>query len=232
MNAHNKKELQALAAELLASRKPAKEEKPTPAQVNAAVHNQIVAYARIEESVNKAEGKRYPAFREMLSTALPLMADASQWSAIAVDMHMCMKARNLNSVGVQLVGVINNARKIAYGSPATNDKAAEPAQGCEIVTEAMGAATSIKVLKSALAALKVNKHASQGVSKAGAGAVASPAKPAKEASAPSIPASRAAAIQAAIKMLKGVTEFLKAGTDADLLIEIDDVCAQLLKRVA
>jgi hypothetical protein len=62
--------------------------------------------------------------------------------------------------------------------------------------------------------------------------VASPAKPAKEASAPSIPASRAAAIQAAIKMLKGVTEFLKAGTDADLLIEIDDVCAQLLKRVA
>jgi hypothetical protein len=230
MNAHNKKELQALAAELLASRKPAKEEKPAPAQVNAAVHNQIVAYARIEESVNKAEGKRYPAFREMLSTALPLMADASQWSAIAVDMHMCMKARNLNSVGVQLVGVINNARKIAYGSPATNDKAAEPAQGCEIVTEAMGAATSIKVLKSALAALKVNKHASQGVSKAGA--VASPAKPAKEASAPSIPASRAAAIQAAIKMLKGVTEFLKAGTDADLLIEIDDVCAQLLKRVA
>jgi hypothetical protein len=230
MNAHNKKELQALAAELLASRKPAKEEKPTPAQVNAAVHNQIVAYARIEESVNKAEGKRYPAFREMLSTALPLMADAGQWSAIAVDMHMCMKARNLNSVGVQLVGVINNARKIAYGSPATNDKAAEPAQGCEIVTEAMGAATSIKVLKSALAALKVNKHASQGVSKAGA--VASPAKPAKEASAPSIPASRAAAIQAAIKMLKGVTEFLKAGTDADLLIEIDDVCAQLLKRVA
>ena len=38
---------------------------------------QLCTIGRMEEAANKADGKRYPAFKEMLRLALPLMADAA-----------------------------------------------------------------------------------------------------------------------------------------------------------
>lgn len=238
--AANKAELRDLllqAAQTKAQPAAHKEEKPAPQQVNHEVHNAIVLIGRAEEAASKADGKRYPAFKEMLRLAMPLMADAGQWAAITIDLHQALKARNLPAVGVQLVGVVNNARHIAYGKAATRDKGAEPAQGMEVVFEALDAATSVKTLKSALAAMKTEKHASQGVAKT------APKAAQKPASAPSaapvkaedvqIPATRKEALAAACRILAFVSStFLSAGTDAELIGEVEDVIEGLKAKAA
>ena len=129
--AANKGELKDLLIQAAQSKaQVAKVEKPVPQVCNAQVHAAIVTIGRMEEASNKADGKRYPAFKEMLRLALPLMADVGQWAAIVIDLHQALKARNLPAVGVQLVGVVNNARHIAYGKAATRDKGAEVERQC------------------------------------------------------------------------------------------------------
>ena len=210
-----------------------KAEKPVPQSCNAQVHAAIVTIGRMEEAHNKADGKRYPAFKEMLRLALPLMADAGQWSAIVIDLHQALKARNLPAVGVQLVGVVNNARHIAYGKAATRDKGAEVAQGLDVVYSALDAATSIKTLKSALAAMKTEKHASQGVAKTEPKAAkVSPSAPVK-ADDVVIPSTRVEALNAACRILAFVSStFLQAGTDAELIGEIEEVLQGLKAKAA
>lgn len=232
----NSEELKNLLLEAAAKGKPAahKEEKPAPQQCNHEVHNAIVLIGRAEEAASKADGKRYPAFAAMLKLALPLMQDAGQWAAIVIDLHSALKARNLPAVGVQLVGVVNNARHIAYGKAATRDKGAEVAQGLDVVYTAIDAATSVKSLKAALAAVKTEKHARQGVAKT------APAKAAKAApSAPTkaedmqIPATRKEALNAACRILAFVSStFLAAGTDADLISEVEEVIDALKAKAA
>ena len=231
----NKAELRDLLIEAAQKKaEPVKHEKPVPQQCNNAVHAAIVAVCRAEEAATRADGKRYPAFKEMLKLALPLMADAGQWAAIVIDLHQAMKARNLPAVGVQLVGVVNNARHIAYGRTATRDKAAEPAQGIEAVFTAMDAVTSMKTLKALLAASKVEKHASQGVAK-----LEPKAKPKAATVSPvnaddvQIPSTRAEALKAACRILAFVSStFLQAGSDADLIGEVEDVIEQLKAKAA
>jgi hypothetical protein len=210
-----------------------KQEKPVAQVCNAQVHAAIVTIGKTEEAHNKADGKRYPAFKEMLRLALPLMADAGQWVAIVVDLHQALKARNLPAVGVQLVGVVNNARHIAYGKAATRDKGAETAQGLDVVYTALDAATSIKTLKSALAAMKIEKHASQGVAKTEPKAAkVSPSAPVK-ADDVQIPATRIEALNAACRILAFVSQtFLSAGTDAELIGEIEEVLEGLKAKAA
>lgn len=210
-----------------------KTEKPVPQSCNAQVHAAIVVIGRMEEAHTKADGKRYPAFKEMLRLALPLMADAGQWSAIVIDLHQALKARNLPAVGIQLVGVVNNARHIAYGKAATRDKGAEVAQGLDVVYTALDAATSIKSLKSALAAMKTEKHASQGVAKTEPKvAKVSPSAPVK-AEDVQIPSTRVEALNAACRILAFVSStFLQAGTDAELIGEIEEVLQGLKAKAA
>ncbi len=210
-----------------------KPEKPVAQVCNAQVHAAIVTIGRMEEAANKADGKRYPAFKEMLRLALPLMADAGQWAAIVIDLHTALKARNLPAVGVQLVGVVNNARHIAYGKAATRDKGAEVAQGLDVVYTALDAATSIKILKSALAAMKTEKHASQGVAKTEPKAAkAAPSAPVK-AEDVQIPATRKEALAAACRILAFVSQtFLSAGTDAELISEVEEVIQGLKAKAA
>lgn len=232
--AANKAELKDLLIQAANTKaQPAKEEKPAPQQVNPEVHNAIVLIGRAEEAASKADGKRYPAFREMLRLALPLMADAGQWSAIVIDLHTALKARNLPAVGVQLVGVVNNARHIAYGKAATRDKGAEPAQGLDVVYAALDAATSVKTLKAALAAMKTEKHASHGVAKtAPKAAKAAPSVPTK-AEEVQIPATRKEALAAACRILAFVSStFLSAGTDAELIGEVEEVIEGLKAKAA
>lgn len=208
-------------------------QKPAPRHVNPEVHNAIVLIGRAEEAASKADGKRYPAFKDMLRLALPLMADAGQWAAITIDLHTALKARNLPAVGVQLVGVVNNARHIAYGKAATRDKGAELAQGLEVVYQALDAATSVKTLKAALAAMKTEKHASQGVAKtAPKAAKAAPVAPTK-AEDVQIPSTRKEALAAACRILAFVSStFLSAGTDAELIGEVEDVIEGLKAKAA
>jgi hypothetical protein len=233
-SASNKAELKDLLMQAAQSKaQVVKQEKPVAQVCNAQVHVAIVAVGRMEEAAHKSDGKRYPAFREMLRLALPLMADAGQWAAIVVDLHQALKARNLPAVGVQLVGVVNNARHIAYGKAATRDKGAEVAQGPDVVYAALDAATSIKTLKSALAAMKTEKHASQGVAKTEPKAVkVSPSAPVK-ADDVQIPATRIEALNAACRILAFVSQtFLSAGTDAELIGEIEEVLEGLKAKAA
>lgn len=213
-----------------------KQEKPVAQVCNAQVHAAIVTIGRMEEAANKADGKRYPAFKEMLRLALPLMKDAGQWVAIVVDLHTALKARNLPAVGVQLVGVVNNARHIAYGKAKTRDMDCdEPAQGLDVVYAALDAATSIKTLKSALAAMKTEKHASQGKPRGETeqkGKKAAPVAPVK-ADDVQIPATRIEALNAACRILAFVSAtFLSAGTDAELIGEIEEVLEGLKAKAA
>ena len=210
-----------------------KAEKPVPQVCNAQVHAAIVTIGRMEEAHNKADGKRYPAFKEMLRLALPLMADAGQWAAIVIDLHQALKARNLPAVGVQLIGVVNNARHIAYGKAATRDKGAEVAQGLDVVYSALDTATSIKTLKSALAAMKTEKHASQGVAKTEPKAVKVSASAPVKADDVLIPSTRVEALNAACRILAFVSStFLQAGTDAELIGEIEEVLQGLKAKAA
>ena len=210
-----------------------KAEKPVAQHVNPEVHNAIVLIGRAEEAANKADGKRYPAFKEMLRLALPLMADSGQWAAIVIDLHTALKARNLPAVGVQLVGVVNNARHIAYGKAATRDKGVEVAQGLDVVYTALDAATSIKTLKSALAAMKTEKHASQGVAKTEPKALKASLSAPVKADDVQIPATRIEALNAACRILTFVSQtFLSAGTDAELIGEIEEVLEGLKAKAA
>lgn len=230
----NKAELKDLLMQAAQSKaQVVKAKKPVAQVCNAQVHAAIVTIGRAEEAANKADGKRYPAFKEMLRLALPLMADAGQWAAIVIDLHTALKARNLPAVGVQLVGVVNNARHIAYGKAATRDKGAEHAQGLDVVYTALDAATSIKTLKSALAAMKTEKHASQGVAKTEPKvAKVSPSAPAK-AEDVQIPATRKEALQAACRILALVSStYLSAGTDAELIGEVEEVIEGLKAKAA
>jgi hypothetical protein len=210
-----------------------KAEKPIVQTCNAQVHAAIVTIGRMEEAANKADGKRYPAFKEMLRLALPLMVDVGQWAAIVIDLHQALKARNLPAVGIQLVGVVNNARHIAYGKAATRDKGVEGAQGLDVVYTALDAATSVKTLKAALAAMKTEKHASQGVAKTEPKAAkVSPSAPVK-AEDVQIPATRIEALNAACRILAFVSQtFLSAGTDAELIGEIEEVLEGLKAKAA
>lgn len=230
----NKAELKDLLMQAAQSKaQVVKAEKPVAQVCNAQVHAAIVTIGKMEEAANKADGKRYPAFKEMLRLALPLMADSGQWAAIVIDLHKALKARNLPAVGVQLVGVVNNARHIAYGKAATRDKGVEVAQGLDVVYTALDAATSIKTLKSALAAMKTEKHASQGVAKTEPKVTkVSPSAPVT-AGEVQIPATRIEALNAACRILAFVSQtFLSAGTDADLIVEVDEVIAGLKAKAA
>jgi hypothetical protein len=131
---------------------------------------------------------------------------------------------------VQLVGVVNNARHIAYGKAATRDKGAEVAQGLDVVYSALDTASSIKTLKSALAAMKTEKHASQGVAKIEPKATkVSPVK----ADDVQIPSTRVEALNAACRILAFVSStFLQAGTDAELIGEVDEVIQALKAKAA
>jgi hypothetical protein len=233
----NKVELKELLVQAAQSKaQVVKAEKPVAQVCNAQVHAAIVTIGRTEEAANKADGKRYPAFKEMLSLALPLMADAGQWAAIVIDLHQALKARNLPAVGVQLVGVVNNARHIAYGKAKTRDMYCdEPAHGLDVVYEALDAATSVKTLKSALAAMKIEKHASQGKPRGETeqkGKKVAPVAPVK-ADDVQIPATRIEALNAACRILAFVSStFLSAGTDADLIGEVDEVIQALKAKAA
>lgn len=233
-SASNKAELKDLLMQAAQSKvQEVKAEKPVAQICNAQVHAAIVTIGRMEEAANKADGKRYPAFKEMLRLALPLMADVGQWAAIVIDLHQALKARNLPSVGVQLVGVVNNARHIAYGKAETRDKGVEIAQGLDVVYTALDAASSIKTLKSALAAMKTEKHASQGVAKTEPKVTkVSPVAPVKAEDA-QIPATRIEALNAACRILAFVSStFLSAGTDAELIGEIEEVLEGLRAKAA
>jgi hypothetical protein len=230
----NKAELKDLLMQAAQSKaQVVKAEKPVVQTCNAQVHAAIVTIGKTEEASNKADGKRYPAFKEMLRLALPLMADVGQWVAIVIDLHQALKARNLPAVGIQLVGVVNNARHIAYGKAATRDKGAEGAQGLDVVYTALDAATSVKTLKAALAAMKTEKHASQGVAKTEPKAAkVSPSAPVK-AEDVQIPATRIEALNAACRILAFVSQtFLSAGTDAELIGEIEEVLEGLKAKAA
>ena len=222
--AANKAELKDLLIQATQTKAQVVVEKPIAQSCNSEVHAAIVTIGRMEEAHNKADGKRYPAFKEMLRLALPLMADAAQWSAIVIDLHQTLKARNLSSVGVQLVGVVNNARHIAYGKAETRDKGPELAQGIDVVVAALDKATSIKTLKSALAGMKLEKHASQGVAKTEPKAAKAEPSATVRADEVQMPSTRVEALNAACRILSFVSStFLQAGTDAELICEINDV---------
>ena len=206
--------------------------KVEPQHCDKNVHIAIVAVARAEEGALKADGKRYPAFADMLRAALPLMGDSGQWAAIIVDIHTTFKLRDMSTVGVQLVGIVNNARHIAYGKAATKDKGTEPAQGYDVVFNAIDKATSIITLKTALAALKVEKHASQGVPKPTKGE-AKPKVATGKAEDIAIPGTRAEALKAACRILNAVlTNYLTLSEDAELIEEVQDVIEQLERKAA
>lgn len=219
-----------------ATRKPAVKDQSAEllAELQAAqksIHEHIVGIGAAEDAFSKASGGRYKPFSDMLRAALPILESATQHAAIVKDIQEELAKRDLKSVAVQLVTIVNNARKIAYGSPATRDSAAEPAQGFEVVIDALDACDTVIAFKRALAALKVVKHGGQG--KTGARAGKGPQNAPKAiASADKEPSGKETPVQVAVRMLRELSGMLKPGSDADLLHEIDGVTAHLLRRFA
>lgn len=239
MNAKQKAELKALAQ--VAAQKAiadkaaiaAHKETRKPEAVDKGLHSLALSMAKAEGSYDKALNQVYTAFKDYALAALPIIERMPAHVAALQDIKAVFgEARK--PAAIQRVTMLNNIRKIAYGAPATRDTPAQAAQGLDVVKDALNAATSLPALKQALSAMKTEKHAATGVPK-----TAPKVKAAIVGTAPvkaeevQIPGTRSEAIKAACRMLAFIsTTFLSAGTDAELIGEIEEVSAALIAKAA
>lgn len=211
----------------------AHKEASKPEAVDKGLHSLALSMAKAEGSYDKALNAVYTAFKDYALAALPIIERMPAHVAALQDIKAVFgEARK--PAAIQRVTMLNNIRKIAYGAPATRDTPAQTAQGLDVVKDALNAATSLPALKQALGAMKEVKHAAQGVAK-----TAPKEKAAIVGTAPvkaddvQIPGTRSEAIKAAVRMLAFIsTTFLLAGTDADLISDIEEVSEALTAKAA
>jgi len=216
---------------------PKRAPKAEPEAVNKSLHSLALTMAKAEGSYDKALNAIYETFKAYALAALPIIERMPAHVAALQDIHAVFgEARK--PAAIQRVTMLNNMRKIAYGAPATRDTAAQEAQGTERVIEALNACTSLPALKKALGEMKAVKHAATGKAKvtaSGEKAKAAKAVPSDKVKAEDvqIPGTRAEAIKAACRMLEFISRtFLSAGTDADLVLEVEDVIEHLKAKAA
>lgn len=237
MNAKQKAELKALAQ--VAAQKAiadkatiaAYKEACKPEAVDKGLHSLALSMAKAEGSYDKALNAVYTAFKDYALAALPIIERMPAHIAALQDIKAVFgEARK--PAAIQRVTMLNNIRKIAYGAPATRDTPAQAAQGLDVVKDALNAATSLPALKQALGAMKEVKHAAQGVAKTVKVEAHKKSAPVK-ADDVEIPGTRSEAIKAAVRMLAFISKtFLLAGTDADLISDIEEVSAALIAKAA
>lgn len=226
-------EIRALILKDVATKtEPKRAPKVAPEAVDKSLHTLAVVMAKAEGAHDKALNAVYTTFKQYALAALPIVARLPAHAAALEDIKAVFgEARK--PAAIQRITMLNNMRKIAYGAPATRDTAEQGAQGVECVVEVLNTVTSMPALKKALSAMKMVKHAAQGVAKVEPkGKKAAPSAPVK-AEDVQIPSTRAEAIKAACRMLEFISStFLKPGTDSDLVLEIDDVVEHLKQKAA
>lgn len=223
-------ELAVLAQQLLAS----KAAKPEPITLDKAHHVLVVNVGKAEATYNKAEGGRWAASKALVETCMGELKSLPYRTALYHDIKTTLET--MPAVSTQLVTVLNAVAYIVHGRPATRDTPAMAAQGEQPVKDALAACTSLKTFKSALTKLKPVQHASAGVAK-----VTASGEKAKQASGKAPTASDKGAsvdevhpsIAQAVKVLQWVASHdLKPGSDAQLIGDIERICAELQKRAA
>lgn len=197
------------------------------------LHTLAVKMATSEGALDKAHNAVYQSFKAYALVALPLIVKSAAHEAAIKDIHSAFgEARK--AAAIQRVTMLNNMRTIVHGKAATRDTAAQPAQGMDIVQQALDACTALPALKSALVALKSAKHAATGVAKTEPKAKAEKAVTAKPVKAEDvqIPSTRAEALKAACRILEMVAR--DYFTLSDNRKEIDQVNAvvAMLKKAA
>lgn len=210
-------------------------EKTAPEQVDKSLHNLALNMAKAEGAYDKALNGIYTTFKLYALAALPIIERMPAHIAALQDIK-AVYGEARKPAAIQRTTMLNNMRKIAYGAPATRDTPAHTAQGAERVIEALNTCTSLPALKKALGEMKDVKHAAQGVAKtAPKAAKAAPSAPSAPVKADDvqIPETRGEAIKAACRMLEFITRtFLSAGSDADLVLEVEDVIEHLQRKAA
>jgi hypothetical protein len=202
-----------------------------PEAVDKGLHSLALSMAKAEGSYDKALNAVYTAFKDYALAALPIIERMPAHLAALQDIKAVFgEARK--PAAIQRVTMLNNIRKIAYGAPATRDTPAQAAQGLGVVKDALNACTSLPALKQALGAMKEVKHAAQGVAKTGKVEAHKKAAPVK-AEDVEMPSTRKEAIKAAVRMLAFISKtFLSAGTDAELIGDIEEVSEALTAKAA
>ncbi|MHB0965295.1 MAG: hypothetical protein ACYC36_02465 [Bellilinea sp.] len=206
--------------------------KIAPETVSKDLHALAVSMSKADLSFDKALNAVYASFKAYAIAALPIIGRMPAHAAALADIKKVYgDARK--AAAIQRITMLNNMRKIAYGTEATRDTPAQAAQGIHAVYDVLEKCASLPDLKKALTAMKQVKHAATG--KAKTEPKAAKAAPAAKTSASDmpIPNSRAEAIQAACRILQLVSNtHLKAGTDSELVLEIEDVIEHLKRAAA
>lgn len=211
--------------------------KAAPEECDKSLHALAVKMASSDSQYDKALNAVYTTFKLYALASLPIIARLPAHTAALQDIYKVFgEARK--PAAIQRVTMLNNIRKIAYGCAATRDTPAQVAQGAQVVIDTLEACASMPVLKQALTKMKLVEHAATGVAKVTASgtkakaAKAAPSAPVK-AEDVLIPETRSEAIKAACRMLKFISDtFLSAGSDSELVLEVEDVIEHLQRKAA
>jgi len=201
--------------------------KAKPEAVDKGLHGLAVKMVQAEGKYDVALNGVYSSFKSYVIAALPIIARLPAHIAACTDIRTTYGAARAPAA-IQRVTMLNNIRTIAHGKAATRTTPAQPAQGANVILEALEACASLPALKAALTLLKTETHGATGVAKH-----STKAKPAK-ASAPAkaedvqIPGTRAEAIKAACRILEMVsTTFLTISKDSATIDEVAKVVKML-----
>ena len=204
--------------------------KVQPEAVDKSLHGLCVKMVQAEGKFDIAQNAVYATFKNYAIAALPLIERYAVHAAALVDIKATYGAARAPAA-IQRITMLNNIRTIAWGKAASRNTPAQPAQGAQVVLEALEACGSLPALKTALALLKTEKHGATGIAKVTANgekatgiAKIIPTK----AEDVVLPGTRAEAIKAACRILEMVsTNFLTISKDSATIAEVEKVVKML-----
>ena len=218
-----------LAANAKAGKKDTTEKaKPEPVQLSISTHKLIEACAKSEAGYDKAVNTVCMTFAALVRGVIVECASNAVRQAVIVDIYRTFgDARK--PAAIQRITMLNNCITIAHGKAATKDTPAQPAQGVEVVEQALQAVSTLPALKKALTLLKVAKHGATGSVKPKDSAKADKgaAKADKGAQEVKLPDTRKAALDTMARLLNDVARVHLKTADHALILEIDKVVKML-----
>jgi hypothetical protein len=204
--------------------------KAKPEAVDKGLHGLCVKMVQAEGKFDMAQNAVYASFKAYAIAALPLIERYAAHAAALVDIKTTYGAARVPAA-IQRITMLNNIRTIAWGKAASRNTPAQPAQGAQVVLEALEACGSLPALKTALTLLKTATHGATGVAKVtanGAKAKAAAKVAPVKAEDVVIPGTREEAIKAACRILEMVsTTFLTISEDSATIAKVAEVVKML-----
>lgn len=213
-------------ATILKGKAQVKPEKVKPEAVAPALHKLAVSMAAADSKVASAENAVYAAFKAYAMAALPIIVKSAAHLAAVTDIKAVYGVAR-EAAGIQRITMLNSIRTIAHGKAATRSTAAQPAQGVDVVIEALDACESLPALRKALQLMKLEAHGATGKAKHGTDKPQATGK--VKADAVVIPESRAEAIKAACRILEYVKTHILKVSESAISDEVEHVIATLRK---